>query len=114
MLLIVGLDRCRKPLVICRMALYTKVAVYITVRTCTHVYRKKTAPPPRIIYFTVTLATTPSQRGFWSLGGSCVATFTSHKLKEEMEATATATATLAPVAVTAAVATAATAAACVC
>ena len=63
MLLIVGLDRCRKPLVICRMALYTKVAVYITVRTCTHVYRKKTAPPPRIIYFTVTFSNHPLSKG---------------------------------------------------
>jgi len=51
------------------------------------ILEKETATsPPKISYFTATHSNPPTQRGLWSPGGLCVATFTSHKLKEEMEA----------------------------
>jgi len=50
--------------------------------------------------FDINIQQHPLSKRLWSPGGLCVATFTSHKLKEEMEATATAT--LVFVAVTAA------------
>jgi len=57
--------------------------------------------------FDINIQQHPLSKRLWSPGGLCVATFTSHKLKEEMEATATVTPTVVPV-------TAATAAACEC